>query len=89
MGLLHNKDILSSIGAACTTIRPVMGKLSITASSSSDGAFSTESTSGSFAIHGATDGDSEATLSFNAVSTNAESKNIPPTPRHIKRSRHI
>ena len=66
-------------GVACTTTRNVMGKLLITVLLSSDGAVSTDSTTGSFATRGAPVGGSPVTVEFNGASTNAESKPIPPT----------
>jgi hypothetical protein len=72
-------DVLIETGAECTTMWPAMDRLSITLLSSSDGALSTESSIGSYVTRGVLYGESVVTLTSSAVSTNAESKHIPPT----------
>ena len=68
-----------STGMECTTTRIAMAPNSITLLSSSDGAISTESTSGSSAIHGDPIGGKTVISLSNEASTNAKSKPILPT----------
>jgi hypothetical protein len=82
---MTNQSLLHQSGVECTRTRlAITLSKRITLSSWSDGALSTESTTGSSAIRGAPDGDSKATLSSSAVSTNATSNPDPPTLWSLK-----